>query len=85
METYGKTNDSDGWLSRRSEMDIVSPHAMSQVDLLFKEGVTGKGMKIAVIDSGVSSSDKIDVIFKGLCTVITAPYKADQAMCELLD
>lgn len=31
-----------------------SPHIMTQVDKLRAKGVTGKGIKIAVIDSGVS-------------------------------
>lgn len=30
-----------------------SPHVMVQVDKLKAEGITGKGVKIAVIDSGV--------------------------------
>ncbi|KAI9148487.1 Minor extracellular protease vpr [Paramyrothecium foliicola] len=33
-----------------------SPHAMSQIDRLHAEGITGKGIKIAVIDSGVDYS-----------------------------
>lgn len=30
------------------------PHVMMQVDKLRAEGITGKGVKIAIIDSGVS-------------------------------
>lgn len=30
------------------------PHVMTQVDRLHAKGITGKGVKIAVIDSGVS-------------------------------
>ena len=30
-----------------------SPHVMTQVDRLHSEGVTGKGIKIAVVDSGI--------------------------------
>lgn len=34
--------------------DTFSPHVMTQVDKLREEGYTGKGVKVAVIDSGVS-------------------------------
>ncbi|KAH8738208.1 peptidase S8/S53 domain-containing protein [Ilyonectria robusta] len=33
--------------------DIFSPHVMTQVDKLREEGYTGKGVKVAVIDSGI--------------------------------
>ncbi|KAH7162210.1 peptidase S8/S53 domain-containing protein [Dactylonectria estremocensis] len=33
--------------------DVFSPHVMTQVDKLRGEGYTGKGVKLAVIDSGV--------------------------------
>ncbi|RYN45437.1 hypothetical protein AA0114_g9129 [Alternaria tenuissima] len=33
--------------------DNFSPHVMTQVDKLHKEGVTGKGYRVAIIDSGV--------------------------------
>lgn len=35
--------------------DTFSPHVMTQVDKLRAKGVTGKGIKIAVVDTGVSS------------------------------
>ncbi|RDA83791.1 putative subtilisin-like protease [Ophiocordyceps camponoti-leonardi (nom. inval.)] len=41
-------------LQRRAERDNFSPHVMTQVDQLREKGVTGKGTRIAVIDSGVS-------------------------------
>lgn len=31
-----------------------APHVMTQVDRLHEQGITGKGIKIAVIDTGVS-------------------------------
>lgn len=34
--------------------DTYSPHVMVQVDKLRAEGITGKGIKVAVIDTGVS-------------------------------
>lgn len=37
-----------------TEADTFSPHVMTQVDKLREEGYTGKGVKVAVIDSGVS-------------------------------
>ncbi|KAF7556825.1 hypothetical protein G7Z17_g1136 [Cylindrodendrum hubeiense] len=33
--------------------DVFSPHVMTQVDKLREEGYTGKGVKVAVIDSGI--------------------------------
>jgi subtilisin family serine protease len=41
-----------------STADTFSPHVMTQVDKLRAKGVTGKGIKIAVIDTGVSGSRK---------------------------
>ncbi|RMJ16033.1 hypothetical protein CDV36_004273 [Fusarium kuroshium] len=38
---------------RDTEKDIFTPHVMTQVDKLRAEGYTGKGIRIAVIDSGV--------------------------------
>lgn len=35
--------------------DVFSTHVQTQIDLLREEGITGKGIKIAVIDTGVSS------------------------------
>jgi subtilisin family serine protease len=35
--------------------DTFTPHLMTQVDKLKAKGVTGKGIKIAVIDTGVSA------------------------------
>lgn len=34
--------------------DVFSPHVMTQVDKLRAEGATGKGLKVALVDSGVS-------------------------------
>lgn len=39
----------------KNETTTDSPHIMTQVDKLRAEGVTGKGIKIAIIDSGVSA------------------------------
>ncbi|KAG6268493.1 hypothetical protein E4U49_007240 [Claviceps purpurea] len=33
--------------------DTFSPHVMTQVDILRAKGITGKGIKVAVIDSGI--------------------------------
>lgn len=35
--------------------DAFTPHLMTQVDMLREAGYTGKGFKIAVIDTGVST------------------------------
>lgn len=36
-----------------STKDTFSPHVMTQVDKLREQGITGKGVRIAIIDSGV--------------------------------
>lgn len=38
---------------RASDNDTFSPHVMTQVDKLRAEGVTGKGIRIGVVDTGV--------------------------------
>lgn len=46
--------------SAESDLDkkaaAYNPHVMTQVDKLHARGVTGKGSKIAIIDTGVSRS-----------------------------
>lgn len=37
-----------------NETEGFSPHVMTQVDKLHKKGVKGKGIRIAIIDTGVS-------------------------------
>lgn len=43
-----------GFEERDSVNDTFSPHVMTQIDKLRAEGVTGKGLKVALVDSGVS-------------------------------
>lgn len=38
----------------KRDQDTVAPHIMMGVDKLREKGITGKGIKIAVLDSGVS-------------------------------
>lgn len=45
-------------LESRDESDTIGPHVMMQVDKMREKGFTGKGVKVAVIDSGVSLTDK---------------------------
>lgn len=40
-------------ISGNSTKDTFSPHVMTQVDKLREQGITGKGLRIAIIDSGV--------------------------------
>ncbi|UNI16507.1 hypothetical protein JDV02_002936 [Purpureocillium takamizusanense] len=42
-----------GGFGNGSAVDDFSPHVMMQVDKLRAKGVTGKGVKVAIIDSGV--------------------------------
>lgn len=39
---------------KRQTNDTFGPHVMMQVDKLRAKGITGKGIRVAVIDSGVS-------------------------------
>lgn len=41
-------------LARQSEADEFSTHMMTQVNKLRDQGIVGKGVKVAVVDSGVS-------------------------------
>ena len=62
VEWIGNPQESAPVLSRRADdgsvvnetMKDFSPHVMTQVDKLHEEGITGKGLRIAVIDTGVS-------------------------------
>lgn len=56
MWSGNPTRSSDA-LEKRANNSITtySTHIMTQVDKLRAKGITGKGARIAVIDSGVSS------------------------------
>lgn len=41
-------------LETRSDEDPLSIHVMTQVDKMREKGITGKGVKVAVVDTGVS-------------------------------
>lgn len=52
----GKSKDAsfaNSNVKRQSSTDDFSPHVMTQVDKLRAKGVTGKGIKVAVIDTGI--------------------------------
>lgn len=53
----GLGSESGGIAKRvqRNETTTDSPHIMTQVDKLRAKGITGQGIKIAVIDTGVST------------------------------
>lgn len=40
--------------ARQAAADTFSPHVMTQVNQLRDEGVVGEGIKVAVVDTGVS-------------------------------
>ncbi len=42
-------------LTKRAAQDTFSPHVMTQVDRLKAKGITGDGIKLAIVDTGVSS------------------------------
>lgn len=41
---------------RQATTDEFSPHVMTQVDRLRNQGVDGKGIKVAIVDTGVSAT-----------------------------
>ncbi|KAF9781470.1 hypothetical protein IL306_013467 [Fusarium sp. DS 682] len=42
-----------GFEERDAVNDTFSPHVMTQIDKLRAEGITGKGLKVALVDSGI--------------------------------
>lgn len=52
----GTTKAPAGLLSSRADdkVDTYPPHVMTQIDKLRAKGITGKGVKVAVVDTGVS-------------------------------
>ncbi|KAF4119399.1 Serine protease, subtilisin family, partial [Geosmithia morbida] len=63
VELYDRPNPKKSWagtpsrtpaLSKRDNTsDTYSPHVMTQIDKLHGQGITGKGIKIAVVDTGI--------------------------------
>lgn len=63
VEWVGKPDIETSDLKKRQDdgnqtVGDFAPHVMTQIDKLHKKGITGKGIKIAVIDTGVS--DDVD-------------------------
>lgn len=56
LKWAGNPTRGNGLLSKRANETATThaPHVMTQVDKLRAKGITGKGVKVAVIDSGVS-------------------------------
>ncbi|KAK7754965.1 hypothetical protein SLS62_003049 [Diatrype stigma] len=52
-ETTGSKRQGDGRDDDETAEDTFSPHVITQVDKLRAEGITGKGIRIAIVDSGV--------------------------------
>lgn len=50
----GSVDTKTNKLSARADKDEYPPHVMTQIDKLHEKGITGKGVKIAVVDTGVS-------------------------------
>lgn len=62
VEVYDRPHPKKSWagtpsraptLSKRDGTDAYSPHVMTQVDKLHEQGITGKGVKVAIVDTGV--------------------------------
>lgn len=52
-----------GTHANTTEMAPFSPHVMTQVDKLHAKGITGKGVKVAILDTGVSDF----IVYSGSC------------------
>lgn len=48
-------HEEDAAETRQAPEDTFSPHVMTQVNQLRDQGVVGEGIKVAVVDTGVSS------------------------------
>ncbi len=57
----------DDEITKRAAADTFSPHVMTQVNQLRDKGVTGEGIKIAVVDTGVSSEPSRRAAATGPC------------------
>ena len=58
VSALSKLNQGSGSLnSRGAPGEAISIHKMCQIDKLREKGITGRGVKIAVVDTGVSTSD----------------------------
>lgn len=61
--------------ARQAAMDTFSPHAMTQVDRLRNQGVVGKGIKVAVVDTGVrKSSSSLWKSYRGVKLMMGFPH-----------
>lgn len=56
VHSSGKPGPRDLEKRQDNGSDTFGPHVMTQVDKLRAEGYTGKGVKIALIDTGVSGN-----------------------------
>lgn len=59
--------------SGNGTVDNFAPHVMTQVDKLHEKGITGKGIKIAVIDTGVSELTKSFAVSKTVTDLVNFP------------
>lgn len=50
-----RTDGPDGLDGAHADIDTYSPHVMTQVDKLRAKGITGRRVRIALIDTGVSN------------------------------
>lgn len=62
VHSSGKPGPEDLEMRQDNGSDTFGPHVMTQVDKLRAEGYTGKGVKIALIDTGVSGNGPKDGI-----------------------
>lgn len=65
--------------ARQAPADTFSPHVMTQVNQLRDEGVVGKGIKVAVVDTGVSPGPRSpwQQMMMGHCANIFRPPQID--------
>lgn len=51
--TSGTTSSTSGTKKRKEDLNSFSPHVMTQVDRARAAGLTGKGIRIGIVDTGV--------------------------------
>jgi subtilisin family serine protease len=76
VEWIGKPDIETSDLKKRQDdgnqtVGDFAPHVMTQIDKLHKKGITGKGIKIAVIDTGVSELFD-DLAYRGVILNVLA-------------
>lgn len=70
----------DGPTTRQAPADTFSPHVMTQVNRLRDAGFLGEGIKVAIIDTGVSSFLQTRIYCFGIGTMLVGENGWDEVV-----